>query len=352
MNLPTCNTCGPSDTATQKASCWWATQVLGLGLQLGGRPVVGFGGFGLGAQTYDPTLLAAATAITNLNDPCDLSASASTVSAFQTAWNNTSDGNMRASTNSQNVTNWPLTVDGKYGPNTADAVQAALDTQSPSPCTTYTNSGGGGGGGGGGTTGYSGAVLNAAQNLDNYLAQYGCTACQQAGQPPQALDTLSPLVAAFKNAILVTPGSTSAASATVTGSTINMSSAACQNAYGPGTLADLKAVLGASMTSGSTACTDSSCNCLTGNGQGPTPPAPPPAPNPTPTPCSVPGNPCPPGQVCVSGQCIAGTTPPSSAPTGGSSAGPLLAGVILVGGGAAAVSYAVKRRKGHHHPGL
>lgn len=330
MQLPSCTTCGPSDDATRKAGCWWVTQVLGVGVNLGGRPVQGLGGFGLGSPTYDPTLLAAATAITNLNDPCNLTASGATVAAFQTAWNATIDGNMRQSTNSQNVVNWPLTVDGKYGPNTADAAQAALDQQSPSPCTSYTGSYGGGGGGGGG--GYSATVIAAAQALDAYLAQNGCTACTQAGAPPSSGDPLSALVQTFKQAILVSPGNTSTASATVTGSTINMSSTACQQSFGPGSIADLTAVLGANKQSGSTACTDSNCNCLSGSGQ-------PPGPSPTPPPL-----PAPPGPSPI-------PTPPS---TPASSHTALVAGVVAAGAAAAAGLYVYKRRHkgGHRHPGL
>ena len=271
-------TAGPSDQTTRNFGCWWTREVLGLA----GRPARGFG---LGAQTTDTNLYNAALAVLNLNDPCDLTASGATVAAFQTAWNATTDDAMKNSTNSQNSSNWPMTVDGKYGPNSSDAVAAALDTQSATGCTAYTGSYGGGGG----TTSYSAAVTAAATALDSYLATSGCTSCAAAGQPPNLSDPLSALVIAFKNAILVTPGNTSTASPTVTGSTINMSTQACQAAYGPGSISDLTAVLGSAKKS-TVQCTDSSCNCLQGGGT--TPPSPGPSPSPTPpSPVTPPSSP-------------------------------------------------------------
>lgn len=225
----------------------------------GGGSLFGVG-FGLG-QTSDANLLQAAQAVTGANInwggsncPADPS-----VTAFQNAWNSDltsgTDPNMAQATDTNGNVIGQLTVDGKYGAETAAAVQAALGSQSPTPCT-Y------GGGGGGGN--YSAAVISAAQALDSYLHSYGCTNCGSAGQPPNLSDPLSPLVSAFKDAILVTPSCGSNACPTVTGSTINMTSAACAASFGPGTLSDLQAVLGSAMTYSGQGCTDSNCNCLTG----------------------------------------------------------------------------------------
>lgn len=319
----TCSPCmqqspgGSDDQDTRNAACWWTLDVLELGH--GGRCCQGFGiGAGIGSTT-DGNLMTAANAVMALNDPCDLTASGATVGVFQAAWNNTSDPNMQSSLDASNNPIGTLTDDGKYGPETAAAVQNATGVQSPSPCTTYTGSWAGGGSS---PTSYSAAVVAAATALDSYLAANGCTSCKAAGSPPSSSDPLSALVSTFKNAILVTPGSTSTSSATVTGSTINMSSAACQQSYGPGTIADLAAVLGGAKKSGATACTDASCNCLAG-APSPTPPAPP--------------QPTPPTPV----------TPPSAS-SSSSSAAPLVAAAILIGLGGAAVYQAAKKRKAAH----
>lgn len=323
---------GPSDAYTRQQACWWVDNVIGNDsgqLSYGGRLAAGFAlhGFGLGA-TSDANLLAAAQAVTGLNlnwgGACAIDP---TVQAFQSAWNATSDSSMPSSTDNNGNPIGQLTVDGKYGPETAAAVQAALGSQSPTPCTSYTSGGGGGGGGGG----YSAGILAAAQALDSYLASNGCSACANAGQPPMSADPLAALVSTFKNAILTTPGNTSSASPTVTGSTINMSSAACQQSYGPGTVNDLRAVLGSSMQSSGQPCTDSSCNCLTAYQGPPGPPAPPGPTPPGPTP------PAPPGP-----------TPPAPASSGSSSNGPLIAGAIVLALGAGGVYYAAKRRKRSH----
>ena len=304
---------GSDDQDTRNAACWWTLDVLEL--EHGGRCCDGFGiGAGIGSTT-DGNLMLAANAVMALNDPCNLTVSGATVGVFQAAWNNTSDPNMQSSLDASNNPIGTLTDDGKYGPETAAAVQNATGALSPSPCTSYTGSwAGGGGGGGGAPASYSAAVVAAATALDAYLAANGCTSCKAAGANPSGSDPLSALVSAFKNAILVSPGSTSTSAATVTGSTINMSSAACQQSYGPGTIADLSAVLGAGKKSGATACTDASCNCLAAF-QGP--PAPPPTP----------------------------VTPPSTS-SSSSSAAPLVAAAILLGLGGAAVYQASKKRKG------
>lgn len=238
-----------------------------------------------------------------------------------------------------------LTVDGGYGPDTASAwsevdIMTGGSGQVPAGLTSgWPNCGGGGGGGGT----YSGAVMAAAAALDAQLAAQGCCGCGQSGS------ALSNAVAAFKQAILVNPsdwGSNTSAS-TVTGSTINVSDPACQIAFGSelgGTLADLKAVLGASMTYTGSYCATSNCACVDNGsncGQQPPPPA-----------CTAPQvpdsvtnqcvNPCPGGGAPANGVC-----PPAPQPSGGSSSsgGALLAGLLLVGGGAVATGYAIKARR-------
>ena len=326
--------CAPCDRRTDQdtrdASCWWALDVLDL-VNVQGKCCSGFGihGFGLGATT-DDALLTAAQALANENlDWGDNCPSDGGVSTFQTLWNQDlsagTDPAMAAATDSNGNVIGQLTVDGKYGAETAAAVQAALGSQSPTPCTTFNS-------GGTTPTGYSAAVIAAATALDSYLATSGCTACTAAGAPPSSSDPLSALVSTFKNAILVTPGSTSSSSATVTGSTINMSSAACQQSFGPGTIADLSAVLGSAKRSGSTACTDANCNCLAAFVQPPAPPVT-----------------CPAGQSLVNGVCTPNVNPPSPAPSSSSSSSStaIVAGVILLGLGGTAVAYAAKKRKKH-----
>jgi hypothetical protein len=221
---------------------------------------------------------------------------------------------------------------------------------------------------------YSAAVTAAATALDAQLAAQGCCGANVSGS------TLSNLTAAFKQAILTNAsdwGSNTAAP-TVTGTTINVSTAACQIAFGSelgGTLADLQAVLGSAMTYTGSYCSNSSCVVVNSgtNCGGTTPPATPGTPPPD---SSCPANQiidastwtcapiCPDDSRPCNGQCIgyAGgpltpqgspcpapqtVTPPSSG-SSSSSAGPLMAGVILVGLGSAATYYAVKHRKHAH----
>ena len=327
--MTTCNPClqqpqGPTDEDVRAASCWWALDVLDLADS--GKCCQGFGigdGFGLGA-TSDATLAAAANAVAQLNlnwgGACAVDP---TVAAFQAAWNGTSDPNMWQASSGIGT----LTVDGKYGQQTSQAYAAATGALAPTPCTSFS----------GGATptpaSYSAAVVAAATALDAHLAESGCTSCLAAGQPPSASDPLSALVAAFKNAILTSPGCTSTSCSTVTGSTINMSSAACQQSFGPGTIADLTAVLGSAKQSGSTACTDANCNCLAAYV------APPPAPTT-----------CPAGQTLIGGVCTPNVTPPTpSSSSSSSSNGGLIAGAILLGLGGAGVYYAAKKHRKPAH---
>ncbi|HZU83189.1 MAG TPA: hypothetical protein VE987_09745, partial [Polyangiaceae bacterium] len=232
-------------------------------------------GMGSGQGTTDAVLGQAAQNVMNLNDPCNLSQSCAVVQGFQTAWNNTSDPNMHSSLDNSGNPIGTLVDDGKYGQETSAAVEAALGTQSPSPCGSYSGSCGGGGGGGGGN--FNSSVISAAQALDAQLAAQGCCGCGQAGS------ALSNAVAAFKQAILVNPGDwgSSSSASTVTGSTINVSDPACQIAFGSelgGTLADLKSVLGSSMTYTGSYCCTSNCACVNmGSNCGQQPPPPPPA---------------------------------------------------------------------------
>jgi len=196
--------------------------------------------------------------------------------------------------------------------------------------------GGGGGGGGKGGKTFSAAIVAAAKALDAQLQASGCTGC---GDPSSQLSTLTQ---AFKKAIVTSSSCAAQSCPTVTGSTINMTTTACQQAFGPGTLADLKTVLGSAMTYQGTVCTDSNCVC-----QGTTPP------KPQPTTCpsgqvqdSVTGScvaPCPDGSAPASGQCDVVQPPAPSSSS--SSAGPLVAGVVLVGGGIAAAAFALKGRR-------
>ena len=251
---------------------------------------------------------------------------------------------MQASLDSSNNPIGALTMDGKYGAETAAAVQNATGGQSLSPCASYSGSYGGGGGGGGG---YSAAVKAAAAALDAQLTAQGCCGAGVAGS------ALSNATAAFKQAILVTPSAwgSSSSAATVTGSTINVSDPACQIAFGSelgGTLADLRAVLGSSMTYQGSYCSNSSCAVVDpGSNCG--------APPPPPTACTggkvqdtvtgqcVPA--CSGGTAPANGVCPPAPTPPSSGSS--SSSGALIAGVIILALGGAATAYAVKKKKQH-----
>lgn len=285
-----------------------------------------------GAAAAAPAF-AALTSVADFSQP----AACAPVMAAQQAWN-------------ANGGTPTLTVDGGYGPNTINAwgeistVLNGTPGQVPAAPATYPNCGGGGGGGGGS---FSGAVMAAATALDAQLASQGCCGCGQTGAP------LSNAVAAFKQAILVTPSDwgTNSSAATVTGSTINVSSAACQIAFGSelgGTLSDLKAVLGASMTYTGTYCATSNCACQNfGSNCGNVPPPNPPTCTPPQVNDTVTGQcvaPCPSGAAPANGVC-----PPAPQPSGGggTSSGALLAGVLLIGGGAAATYYAIKARKRH-----
>ena len=101
-------------------------------------------GLGLSeAGTSDSLLMAAANAVIALANPCqcDLTGAVcnSTVAKFQAAWNVTSDTDIQA-------LNIQLTVDGKYGANTASALGQAVATGTnvPAPCSAYIPAGGGG----------------------------------------------------------------------------------------------------------------------------------------------------------------------------------------------------------------
>lgn len=301
-------------------------------------------GWGVGqvnGYSIDPAgAQAAASAFGALSNVSDFTqpAACAPVMAAQQAWN-------------ANGGTPQLTVDGGYGPDTANAwlevstVVNGVPGNVPAGLTSgYPNCGGGGGGGGGS---FSGAVMAAAANLDAQLAAQGCCGCGQSGS------ALSNAVAAFKQAILVNPGDwgSSSSAATVTGSTINVSDPACQIAFGSelgGTLADLKAVLGASMHYQGSYCATSNCQCVnTGTNCGNAPPPQPPA-------CVAPQvndsvtdqcvNPCPGGGAPANGVC-----PPAPQPSGGgsSNSGALIGIVLLVGGGAAATYYAIKAKKRH-----
>lgn len=241
-----------------------------------------------------------------------------------------------------------LTVDGGYGPDTANAwsevdIMTGGSGQVPAGLTSGWPSCGGGGGGGGGN--FNSAVVQAAQALDAQLAAQGCCGCGQAGS------ALSNAVAAFKQAILVNPGDwgSSSSASTVTGSTINVSDPACQIAFGSelgGTLADLKSVLGSAMTYTGSYCCTSNCACVdNGSNCGQQPPPQPPACVAPQVPDSVTNqcvNPCPGGSAPANGVC-----PPAPQPSGGSSSngGAIVALALLVGGGAVATGYAIKARR-------
>jgi hypothetical protein len=80
-----------------------------------------------GSQTTDPALLAAVQAMLG-GDPCSLymnPAGNPAVRMFQVAWNGTTDSNMGSPA---------LTVDGKYGPNTASAAAQANGSNVPAAC--------------------------------------------------------------------------------------------------------------------------------------------------------------------------------------------------------------------------
>lgn len=93
--------------------------------------------------------------------------------------------------------------------------------------------------------GYTDAVLNAAKTLD---AQLMCHGCCGSGVPGSLL---SNAVKDFKQSILSNSsdwGSSGAyAAPTVTGSTIDVTNAGCQIAFGNGTISDLRAALGSAM---------------------------------------------------------------------------------------------------------
>jgi hypothetical protein len=137
---------GPTDDAGRCFSCWWVrTQGLsgGLskgGLAFGGHAVRGYGlsGFGLGASmgtapTTDANLLAAAQALgaETITNPCP--ASDPTTLGFQNAWN--------ASTDTVTTGGVVLATDGKYGPDTAQALGAALGGNVQAACTSYQGGG-------------------------------------------------------------------------------------------------------------------------------------------------------------------------------------------------------------------
>lgn len=96
-----------------------------------------------GSGTSDPALASAAAAVTALSSPCDVGNSGTTIKAFQTAWNSTSDATMQSTPGASGPIG-TLTVDGYYGPNTAEAVAAATGGQVTAACSTYTNIPGGG----------------------------------------------------------------------------------------------------------------------------------------------------------------------------------------------------------------
>lgn len=306
--------------------------------------------FGVGAPvtqngyTIDPTnanwnaLLAAAQTMNQVSDFTQ-TAACGPVQAFQTAWN-TAGGTPA------------LTVDGNYGADTSYAdsavAQASGGGNVPAALTSgFPNCSGGGGGGGSGS--YSQAVVAAATALNAQLVSQGCCGCGVAGS------ALSNATSAFKQAILTNAsdwGSNTSAP-TVTGSTINVSSQACQIAFGSevgGTLSDLKAVLGASMTYAGSYCATSNCACVNaGTNCGSTPPPTPPACTAPQVPDSVTNqcvNPCSNGSAPANGVCP--PSAPSTTTSSGTSAGALLAGVLLVGGGVAATTYAIKAKKKKH----
>ena len=154
--MTTCAPCmqqspgGSDDQDTRNAACWWTLDVLELGH--GGRCCQGFG-IGAGqSATSDANLANAAQAVMSANINWGGACAADpTVSAFQTAWNATPDPNMWQATSGVGT----LTVDGKYGSQTAAALAAATGGQSPTACTSFT-------GGGGSPASYSAAVVAAA----------------------------------------------------------------------------------------------------------------------------------------------------------------------------------------------
>lgn len=98
-----------------------------------------------GGPTSDAALLSAAQAVAALNTPCDLSTSQSIVTAFQNAWNAnvSAGGDMATASATGGSPIGGLTSDGKYGPDTAQAVAAATGGNAIAGCTSFTNGGGG-----------------------------------------------------------------------------------------------------------------------------------------------------------------------------------------------------------------